>query len=207
MPSMLHYSHAKPKVMATPIGWALTPVPLRGYRYELQVVDSNDISAFALLRDARDRSSALQSNHDKGAIVEGCMWPRDSYTGPGGGLYTGPGGGLYTGPGGGASTGPGGGLSTGPGGGLSTGPGGGLSTGPRGGLSTGPRGGLSTGPGGGLSTGPRGGLSTGPGGGLSTGPSSPPYCSNWPPRAVLIGILESRGMTKIAKRLRRAWNL
>lgn len=25
-------------------------------------------------------------------------WPRDQYTGPGGGLYTGPGGGLYTGP-------------------------------------------------------------------------------------------------------------
>jgi hypothetical protein len=42
------------------------------------------------------------------------MWPRDSYTGPGGGLYTGPGGGMYTGPGGGAYTGPGGGLYTGP---------------------------------------------------------------------------------------------
>jgi hypothetical protein len=25
-------------------------------------------------------------------------WPRDQYTGPGGGLYTGPGGGLYNGP-------------------------------------------------------------------------------------------------------------
>ena len=49
-------------------------------------------------------------------------WPRNSYTGPGGGLSTGPGGGLSTGPGGGLSTGPGGGLSTGPGGGLSTGP-------------------------------------------------------------------------------------
>jgi len=42
------------------------------------------------------------------------MWPRDSYTGLGGGLYTGPGGGLYTGPGGGLYTGPGGGLYTGP---------------------------------------------------------------------------------------------
>ena len=51
------------------------------------------------------------------------VWPRNRYTGPGGGLYTGPGGGLYTGPGGGASTGPGGGLYTGPGGGLYTGPG------------------------------------------------------------------------------------
>ena len=66
-------------------------------------------------------------------------WPRDSYTGPGGGLYTGPGGGLYTGPGGGAYTGPGGGLYTGPGGGAYTGPGGGLYTGPGGGLYTGPR--------------------------------------------------------------------
>jgi hypothetical protein len=64
-------------------------------------------------------------------------WPRDRYTGPGGGLYTGPGGGLYTGPGGGAYTGPGGGLYTGPGGGLYTGPGGGLYTGPGGGLYTG----------------------------------------------------------------------
>ena len=33
-------------------------------------------------------------------------WPRNRYTGPGGGLYTGPGGGLYTGPGGGLYTGP-----------------------------------------------------------------------------------------------------
>ena len=27
------------------------------------------------------------------------MWPRNNYTGPGGGLYTGPGGGAYSGPG------------------------------------------------------------------------------------------------------------
>ena len=61
--------------------------------------------------------------------MDQASWPRDMYTGPGGGLYTGPGGGLYTGPGGGAYTGPGGGLYTGPGGGLYTGPGGGLCTG------------------------------------------------------------------------------
>jgi hypothetical protein len=41
-------------------------------------------------------------------------WPRDRYTGPGGGLSTGPQGGLSTGPGGGLYTGPGGGLFTGP---------------------------------------------------------------------------------------------
>jgi hypothetical protein len=35
-------------------------------------------------------------------------WPRDRFTGPGGGLFTGPGGGLFTGPGGGLWTGPGG---------------------------------------------------------------------------------------------------
>jgi len=52
-------------------------------------------------------------------------WPRNQYTGPGGGLYTGPGGGMYTGPGGGLYIGPGGGLYSGPGGGMYTGPGGG----------------------------------------------------------------------------------
>ena len=70
--------------------------------------------------------------------MEQNKWPRNNYTGPGGGLYTGPGGGLYTGPGGGAYTGPGGGLYTGPGGGLYTGPGGGLYTGPSGGAYNGP---------------------------------------------------------------------
>ena len=57
-------------------------------------------------------------------------WPRNNYTGPGGGLYTGPGGGMYTGPDGGAYEGPGGGLYTGPGGGLYTGPSGGAYNGP-----------------------------------------------------------------------------
>lgn len=42
------------------------------------------------------------------------MWPRNQYTGPGGGLYTGLGGGLYTGLGGGLYSGPGGGMYTGP---------------------------------------------------------------------------------------------
>lgn len=50
------------------------------------------------------------------------MWPRNLYSGPGGGFYTGPGGGMYTGPGGGAYSGPGGGMYTGPGGGMYTGP-------------------------------------------------------------------------------------
>ena len=40
-------------------------------------------------------------------------WPRDHFTGPGGGAFTGLGGGMYTGPGGGAYTGPGGGMYTG----------------------------------------------------------------------------------------------
>lgn len=57
-------------------------------------------------------------------------WPRDQYTGPGGGLYTGPGGGMYAGPDGGAYTGPNGGMYAGPGGGLYAGPGGGLYIGP-----------------------------------------------------------------------------
>ncbi|WP_010571270.1 hypothetical protein [Leptospira broomii] len=40
-------------------------------------------------------------------------WPRDQFTGPGGGLYTGPGGGLYAGIDGGAYAGPDGRLYTG----------------------------------------------------------------------------------------------
>lgn len=56
-------------------------------------------------------------------------WPRDLYTGSGGGLYTGSGGGMYTGSGGGLYTGSGGGLYTGSGGGLYTGSGGGMCTG------------------------------------------------------------------------------
>ena len=128
-------------------------------------------------------------------------WPRDQYTGPGGGLYTGPGGGLYTGPGGGAYTGPGGGLYTGPGGGMYTGPGGGLYTGPDGGMYTGPGGGLYTGPGGGLYTGPGGGLYSGPGGGLYTGPCDEPYRSNWPPLKVLVKYLLQHNLNDIARLL------
>jgi hypothetical protein len=134
-------------------------------------------------------------------------WPRDSYTGPGGGLYTGPGGGLYTGPGGGAYTGPGGGLYTGPGGGAYTGPGGGLYTGPGGGLYTGPGGGLYTGPGGGLYTGPGGGLYTGPGGGLYTGPCAQPYRSNQPPRRTFLAYLTKHKMRDALKVLQDAWGL
>ena len=172
---------------------------IRGVRWEL--VQARDVQ-FAGIAQVY-----YKTDRDKGAIGEECMWPRDSYTGPGGGLYTGPGGGLYTGPGGGAYTGPGGGLYTGPGGGLYTGPGGGLYAGPGGGLYAGPGGGLYAGPGGGLYTGPGGGLYTGPGGGLYTGPSDPPYYSNWPTREILIRSLESRGHKKIARRLRRVWRL
>ena len=56
-------------------------------------------------------------------------WPRDQYSGPGGGRYTGPEGGLYTGLVDGLYTGPGGGLYAGPGGGLYSGAGGGIYTG------------------------------------------------------------------------------
>ena len=65
------------------------------------------------------------------------MWPRNRFTGVGGGLYTGVGGGLYTGVGGGAYTGVDGGMYTGVGGGLYTGVGGGLYKGVGGGLYTG----------------------------------------------------------------------
>ena len=77
-------------------------------------------------------------------------WPRNLYTGVGGGMYTGVGGGMHTGVGGGAYTGVGGGLYTGVGGGAYTGVGGGLYSGVGGGLYTGVGGGLYTGVGGGL---------------------------------------------------------
>jgi hypothetical protein len=124
-------------------------------------------------------------------IIAFMTWPRDRYTGLGGGLYTGPGGGLYTGPGGGAYTGPDGGKYTGPGGGLYTGPGGGLYTGP----------------GGGLYTGPGGGLYTGPGGGLYTGPSEKPYCNNWPPLQIFIQKLRERGNDRVAELLARRFKI
>ena len=129
-------------------------------------------------------------------------WPRDLYSGPGGGLSTAQGGGMYTGPGGGASRGRGGGLYTGPGGGMSTGPGGGLYTGPGGGLSRSPGGGLYTGPGGGLSRSPGGGLYAGPGGGLYSGPET--YCRNIPPLPVFIRYLQENGYERQATVLRDA---
>ncbi len=62
-----------------------------------------------------------------------------------------------------------------------------------------------TGPGGGLYTGPGGGLYAGLGGGLYAGPSSSPYCSNWPPRDVLVRELELLGETEIVNLLRDVW--
>jgi hypothetical protein len=134
-------------------------------------------------------------------------WPRDRYTGPGGGLSTAPGGGLSTAPGDGASTASGGGLSAAYGGGLSTAYGGGLSAAYGGGLSTAYGGGLSEAIGGGLSTAVGGGLSSAPGGGLYTGPCANPYRSNTPPMHVFIPELRSRGLHRIADRLAKAHQL
>jgi hypothetical protein len=131
------------------------------------------------------------------------MWPRDRYTGVGGGLYTGVGGGLYTGVGGGAYTGVGGGMYTGVGGGLYTGVGGGLYTGVGGGLYTGVGGGLYTGVGGGLYTGVGGGLYAGVGGGLFDGPSEQPYRSNRPPMHVFVKHLRDNGYAWAVDILRR----
>jgi len=120
-------------------------------------------------------------------------WPRDQYSGPGGGNSSDPGGGLYRGPNGGASIEPGGGLYGGPGGALNAGPGGGLYDGPGGGLYDGPGGHLYDGPGGGLYDGPGGGLYDGPGF---------QFCSRMPPWAVLVRILESKGKSKQANLIR-----
>ena len=134
-------------------------------------------------------------------------WPRDRYTGRGGGLSKLPGGGLFTGPGGGMYSWPGGGMYSGPGGGLSKLPGGGLSTGPGGGLSTTPGGGLYAGPGGGLSTEEGGGLYSGPGGGLHADVCDKHYRSNQPPIHIFIEYLMLLGMTEIAELLRNAHEL
>lgn len=123
-------------------------------------------------------------------------WPRNLYSGPGGGLSTEPGGGMYEGPGGGMSTEPGGGLYEGPGGGMSREPGGGLFTGPGGGLYQGQGGGLYEGPG--------GGMYRGPGGGLSKGPK--PYCSNRPPWPILIKYLEEYGFEDEVRLIRSQLN-
>jgi hypothetical protein len=163
-------------------------VPLLLYCAVVEVNGSSNTAA----------SSAIRTT----SIVTPTKWPRNQYTGPGGGMYTGPGGGMYTGPGGGAYTGPGGGMYTGPGGGMYTGPGGGLYTGPGGGLYSGPGGGLYTGPGGGLYTGPGGGLYTGPGGGMYRGPDRDPYMSNIPPWPEFVRYLEMNGYQNEARLIR-----
>jgi hypothetical protein len=137
-------------------------------------------------------------NRLKGAIVRN-VWPRDQYSGPGGGMYAGPGGGMYAGPGGGMYAGPGGGMYAGPGGGMYAGPGGGMYAGPGGGLYTGPKGGLYTGPKGGLYEGPGGGLYAGPGGGMYAGPCSKPYRSNIPPWPIFVDLLRQYGYIDIVR--------
>lgn len=155
--------------------------------------DSNELSTEVVSHSSFGSQESSLASSEPESEKGDPRWPRNQYSGPGGGLYTGPGGGSYTGPGGGMYSGPGGGMYSGPGGGLYTGPGGGLYTGPGGGMYTGPGGGLYTGPGGGLSTGPGGGLSSAPGGGMSTAPS--PYYSNIPPWPIFIEKLREKGFS------------
>lgn len=129
-------------------------------------------------------------------------WPRNLYSGVGGGMYKGVGGGMYAGAGGGAYTGVGGGMYKGVGGGMYTGVGGGLYTGVGGGLYTGVGGGLYTGVGGGLYTGVGGGLYSGVGGGMYKEADSNPYSSNIPPWPVFLREVEARGFHAEGKIIR-----
>ena len=110
-------------------------------------------------------------------------WPRDRYTGVGGGLYTGVDGGLYTGVGGGAYTGVGGGAYTGVGGGLYTGVGGGCYTGVG------------------------GGLYTGVGGGAYAGVPNPSLRRNWPPIPILLEYLSRIGLHSHADLIARVYGI
>jgi hypothetical protein len=134
-------------------------------------------------------------------------WPRDRYSGPGGGLYAGTGGGFDQFNGGGADRFNGGGLDRFNGGGLDQFNGGGLDQFNGGGLDRFNGGGLDRFNGGGLDRFNRGGLDPSPGGGLYAGPCSNPYKASTPPTEIFVQELRSRGYTAEADEIAEAHGL